>query len=192
MTKIYLVRHGETEWNRDGRYQGALDSPLTERGIEQAGRIGMCIAAHPQDWSAVYVSPLGRARQTHALVAAHLGSTPVRYDDRLCEVSAGSWDGLSLEELDAEWPAMLDGSSQFDWYFRSPDGESYDAAMTRVSDWLADVDGTVLAVSHGLVGRLIRGAYLGLPREEVLQLPVPQDIVWVLGSGRVSPLGNLR
>lgn len=189
--KIYLVRHGETEWNCDGRYQGARDSPLTARGIEQAGRIGAFLAGHAEHPDAVHVSPLGRARQTHAIIAAYFGPTSVRYDHRLREVSAGSWDGLSLEDIDAQWPSVLEGAGQFDWYFRSPDGESYDAAMMRVGDWLADVSGTVLAVSHGLVGRLIRGAYLGLPRDEALKLPVPQDIIWVLEDGDVSSLGDL-
>ena len=69
-----------------------------------------------------------------------------------------------------------------------PDGEAYDTAIARVRSWLDAVDGRVVAVSHGLVGRLIRGAYLGLPREEALVLPVPQDVVWHLAHGRVEAL----
>jgi len=180
MVKIYLARHGETAWNRDGRYQGALDSSLTERGIEQAHCVGKIVAKHAGDISVAYVSPLGRALQTYAVVASHLEPICAHHDDRLREVSAGSWDGLSLDEIDAEWPGMLDGSTQFDWYFRSPDGESYSAAMARARAWLAQVEGTVLVVSHGLFGRLIRGAYLGLSRDEALGLPVSQDVVWVL------------
>ncbi len=168
MAKIYLVRHGETAWNRDGRYQGALDSQLTERGIEQAHRIGKILAKHAADLGAAYASPLGRARQTHAIIASYLEPLPVHYDD--------------------QWPGGLDGSTQFDWYFRSPDGESHHAAQTRAWDWLSHVDGVVLAVSHGLFGRLIRGIYLGLPPDGALSLPVQQDVVWVLEHGRVGTL----
>jgi probable phosphoglycerate mutase len=188
MAKIYLVRHGETEWNRDGRYQGMLDSPLTGRGIEQAQRIGEILAQYAGELAVAHVSPLGRARQTYAAIAPCLGPLSARYDERLREVTTGSWDGLSLDEIDAEWPGALDGSTRFDWYFRSPDGESRLEAMTRVESWLAEVEGTILVVTHGLLSRLIRGAYLGLPHDEALSLPVPQDVVWVLESGSVSPL----
>ncbi|MFN3510860.1 MAG: histidine phosphatase family protein, partial [Tsuneonella troitsensis] len=110
------------------------------------------------------------------------------YDGRLAEVSMGSWDGLTQFEIDMEWPGMLDGSSAFDWYFRSPDGESYAAALQRVRDWLDEVEGKVIAVSHGLIGRIIRGAYLDLSIEEALMLPVPQDVIWRLSDGMVEPI----
>jgi broad specificity phosphatase PhoE len=186
MSRIFLVRHGQTEWNLAGRYQGALDSPLTEQGTRQAHRIGKALARHAEGLEAAHVSPLGRTRQTYRILASYLGQLPVHHDDRLREVSTGSWDGLMLEDREAGWPSLLESSTRFDWYFRSPDGESYQAALDRVQGWLADVEGTAVAVSHGLLGRLIRGAYLGLPRAEALSLPVDQDAIWVLADGRVS------
>ena len=91
-------------------------------------------------------------------------------------------------DIDAGWPGALDGSNSFDWYFRAPNGELYDDARNRVVAWLAEVQGVVVAVSHGLTGRLIRGAYLGLPRQETLSLPVPQDIIWRLTDRRIEAL----
>jgi broad specificity phosphatase PhoE len=172
---IYLVRHGETEWNVDGRFQGQLDSPLTARGRAEAYTVGRILAAHlGASKIPLHVSPLGRARETASLLRSRFdGPEPVQ-DARLQEVTVGAWDGLNMIEIHAEWPNALDGASPFDWYFRSPDGESYEAASARLS--------------HGLAGRLIRGAYLGLAREDALHLPVPEGVVHKLAGGAIETL----
>ncbi|HEX2137690.1 MAG TPA: histidine phosphatase family protein, partial [Microvirga sp.] len=165
---IYLLRHGETEWNRAGRFQGRLDSPLTPRGREQARRTAEMLQGNigTTHGLALCASPLGRARETAEIVGVALGLRPYP-DARLAEVTIGSWDGMTVEEVHAEYPGMLEGTTPFDWYFRSPDGESFEAARQRLMSWLADVeDRDVIAVSHGLSGRLLRGAYLQLPRRE--------------------------
>jgi probable phosphoglycerate mutase len=113
---------------------------------------------------------------------------PLQLDDRLQEVSIGSWDGLTHVDIDACWPSLLDGTSPFDWFFKSPDGESYESAVERVRGWLEGLNGTVIAVSHVLLGRIIRGAYPGLPKEQAPQLPVPPDVIWHLYSGKVDAL----
>ena len=192
MAGIYLVRHGETEWNRQGRFQGQLDSLLTARGRAQAEAVGALLATAlpPGTRIALCASPLGRTRDTAAILARHRTYAPTTFDLRLQEVTTGSWDGLDHGAIDAGWPGCLDGSTAFDWYFRSPDGEGYEAAHGRAQGWLRDVVQTVVAVSHGLLGRLIRGAYLGLPRDEALCLPVPQHVVWRLHEGRVQAIGG--
>jgi broad specificity phosphatase PhoE len=187
-TDIYLLRHGETEWNRAGRFQGRLDSNLTDKGIAQAQAYGRRLAVELTSIDAMFASPLGRARQTAAIVRS-FGSYPeVQWDARLEEVSMGSWDGLTHEDIDACWPERLAGTTSFSWFFRSPDGESFDAAQARVIDWLGDLEGVVVAVSHGLLGRLIRGVYLGLTQDEALRLPVPQDVIWRMTTGRVHAI----
>jgi len=189
-TEVFLVRHGETAWNAKGRFQGQLDSPLTPHGREQAAQNGklLAVAVAGRGAVAMHVSPLGRAQQTAAIIRAH-GTYASSVDEpRIQEVTTGAWDGLTHADIEAGWPGLLDGATAFDWYFRAPDGETYEAAVTRVRFWLDAVDGSVVAVSHGLVGRLVRGAYLGLPRQETLVLPVPQDVVWRLAHGRVEVL----
>lgn len=186
VTEIYLLRHGETEWNASGRFQGKLDSPLTSHGIEQAKTCGRRLSQLGIDYDTLIASPLGRTRQTAAIVAGCGAFPEIRYDQRLAEVSTGSWDGLTHIDIDAQWPGRLDQSTPFDWFFRSPDGESYESAFERVTEWLSDLQGVVIAVSHGLVGRIIRGAYLGLPRDEALGLPVPQDVIWRLADGQIE------
>jgi probable phosphoglycerate mutase len=187
-TEIYLVRHGETEWNAVGRFQGKLDSGLTERGLSQAEACGRRLSVAAPEASALIASPLGRVRQTVAIIT-NLASCPeVQWDGRLAEVSLGSWDGLTHVDIDAQWPGRLDGATPFDWFFRSPDGETYEAALARASAWLNELQGVVIAVSHGLIGRIIRGSYLGLPKDEALALPVPQNVIWRLAGGRIEPV----
>lgn len=191
--EVFLLRHGETEWNAAGRFQGRLDTPLTRRGRDQAASVGRSLAAGlaGQPMPPLHVSPLGRARETAAIVAGQLsGLHPGRVEPLLQEVTTGAWDGLTHADIEAGWPGALDGATEFDWYFRSPDGEGYAAAAARVSAWLNGLDGPVIAVSHGLLGRLVRGAWLGLPRDEALALPVPQDVVWHLSAPGVRTLGS--
>lgn len=188
MAEIYLIRHGETEWNAAGRFQGQLDSPLTSHGKAQANAYGARLAQLGVRFDSVIASPLGRTRQTAAIIATCGRFPPVSFDERLAEVSVGSWDGLTHIDIDAQWPGLLDGTNPFDWFFRSPDGESYEAVYARSNEWLGAQRGTVLAISHGLVGRIIRGAFLNLPQDDALALPVPQDIIWRLANGRIEPI----
>jgi probable phosphoglycerate mutase len=184
---IFLIRHGETVWNAAGRYQGQKDSPLTPLGRRQAGLLGHLIARQLPDRSPLraYVSPLGRARETAAIVDQVVRLEAID-EPRLLEVTVGSWDGLSIHEIDAKFPGALVGATAFDWFFRSPDGESFEAALQRVSSWLKDVTAPAVAISHGLTGRLVRGAFLGLSKQEMLELPVPQDGTFKLAEGTVE------
>jgi probable phosphoglycerate mutase len=183
---IYLLRHGETLWNSLGRFQGQLDSPLTPRGVEQADQVARLLRDALNNDNQLFqmqISPLGRVRQTVERVQAKL-PLPYIEDDRLVEVTTGSWDGLTRFEIDNEFPGHLDGSTAFDWYFRAPDGESFDDACKRATSWILDVRHPTIAISHGLFGRILRGVFLGLLKQEMLELPVPQDGFYRLDDGR--------
>ena len=173
---FYLVRHGETEWNGSGRYQGAKDSPLTVKGREQARRIGRKLASVRKTASPLlaYVSPLGRARETAALIAESV-SLDIRLEPRIAEISAGAWDGLSMYEIDVEYPGVLSKGGPDDWYFLGPGGETFEDALARVSEWLNEAVSPSLVVTHGLASRIIRGAFCGLSKKDMLRLAVPQD-----------------
>jgi len=182
---IYLLRHGETIWNSVGRFQGHKDSALTQRGIEQADQMAARLAEELARTGETFegrASPLGRARQT-ADRLARVTSLNFVDEPRLIEVTVGSWDGMTLYEIDAEYPGALTGADAFDWYFRSPDGETFDDACKRVGSWLSEVSSPTVAVSHGLTSRLLRGIYLGLSRREMLELPVPQNGLYRLCEG---------
>jgi broad specificity phosphatase PhoE len=182
---LLLVRHGETEWNSAGRFQGAKDSPLTSRGREQAQSAGRRLAAMLNSAAPVraYVSPLGRARETASLISEYV-KLDIQIEQRIAEVSLGCWDGMSMYEIDSEFPDALKGSRHHDWYFRSPDGETFEDAYARVTAWLREARAPAIVVTHGLTSRLIRGSYEQLSKQDMLQLPVPQDGFYQLTNGR--------
>jgi len=185
---IYLLRHGETLWNTAGRFQGQMDSQLTPRGIEQADQSGIVLAREirgREDSFELHVSPLGRTKETAARITRSI-ILAARDEPRLMEVTVGSWDGMTHYEIDMEYPGALEGADAYDWFFRSPDGETFDDVCARVRSWLADLSAPTVAISHGLTGRLVRGVYLGLSQREMLELPVPQSGVYLLSNGQAD------
>jgi probable phosphoglycerate mutase len=185
---IYLVRHGETEFNAERRQQGHMDSPLTALGRAQAHAAGELLKrqiADAQGWRIV-ASPLGRAQHTAQIIGETLG-LPVETDPRVIEVSFGEWDGRLRDELAAEFPETF---GRGDWQFAAPNGETYDAVESRIADWLTDLppepERKVIVVCHGGSGRVVRGAYLGLPRAQTWAQPVPQDAIYRLASGAIE------
>ena len=187
---IYLVRHGQTEFNRERRIQGHNDSPLTERGVRQAeavGRLLRDLIRDPLGWRIVS-SPLGRAHATARIIASIVKGPEVELDDRLKEMSWGSSDGRLRSDLEAETP---DTFGKTGWAFDAPTGgESYDAVHARVAEWLASLppepERRVIAVSHGISGRVLRGLYANLDRDRAGQQDVPQDAIFLLQHGGVG------
>ena len=185
---IFLVRHGETEWNREDRRQGQGDSPLTEKGAGQVQAIGRGIArliAGQADWRLV-ASPLGRTRQTAAIVSAACG-LPVAFDDRLMEAGFGIWEGLTWPEIDVQRP----GASADPYvHFHTPGGETYDQVAARATDWLSSVRQPTIAVSHGVFGRVLRTLYLSRPESAYVDQPAAtqQDAFYRLEDGKVTSI----
>lgn len=183
---IYLCRHGQTEYNREGRMQGRLDSVLTDLGRAQAGAMAVLLRRlipDPAAWR-IAASPQVRAKATAGIIGDRL-RLPVTLDDRLMEISVGAWEGHLIDDLRRRHP---DDFAYRDWHFRAPDGESYDQVYARASGWLSDQDPArpVIVVSHGVTGRLIRAAYLGLSPQAAMDLPIPQDAVFRLHDGLVE------
>ncbi len=121
-TTLYLIRHGETNANVAGLWQGSTDSPLNERGLAQARALAQRIAREHLPISVIYSSPLRRARQTAELVAEALGGVPIILDAGLAEYHLGEWEGLSYDQLRHEkrlWERMADDPD-----FAPPGGES--------------------------------------------------------------------
>lgn len=189
---IYLIRHGQTEFNRDGRLQGSLDSPLTALGESQARTIGRRLAELTGADTAIVSSPQGRARRTAALLRESGGfSAEVEFDPRLAEVSLGRWDGLTRPEIAAQNPGFSFEPAPPDWYFRSPDGETYADVAARIGDWVETFrrhSADLIVVSHGVAGRVLRGLYAGTPVVEALQFAVPQDAIFRLHQGQIERL----
>jgi probable phosphoglycerate mutase len=147
-TTIVLVRHGETDWNRERRFQGHADTPLNDVGRAGARALAAELATEPV--SALYSSPLQRAFETARIVGEPLGIDVV-VEERLREIDVGSWQGLTRDEIEARFPdgyrRWLVGEGGWD------DGETSDDLARRVLAALADIaakhDGLVVAVTHG-------------------------------------------
>ena len=157
--KILLVRHGRTEWNDEHRFQGQTDVPLNEAGLVQARKTASRLAKWPMD--AVYVSPLVRARETAAAIAAPHRKDPIVLDE-LAEVGFGVWEGLYFNTLGQEMKEWLR-----DPFFLMPEGaetwESLRLRAHRVKDILfSSAYERVVAVTHGAIMRGLFVALLGL------------------------------
>lgn len=139
-TVLTLVRHGQTEDNAEGRWQGRRDGPLTAEGRQQVAALAQRLRRRGR-FSAVYASPLRRAVETARLLASSLGDVPMKTDARLIEYDFGAWDGLTATELRAHrfWDAV-----ERDPEFTPPQGEPFGAAARRVVAALRE-----LAASHG-------------------------------------------
>ena len=149
MTTILLARHGETDWNREGRFQGHADPPLNDTGRKQAAQLA--VELEDVELASVYSSPLRRAYETAELVAAPHGLTPVALAV-LREVDVGSWQGLRREELEERHPEGF--ARWLDYEQGWEDGETYDEMSRRVVPALlelaAEHEGEqILAVTHG-------------------------------------------
>jgi broad specificity phosphatase PhoE len=177
VTTIFLARHGETDWNREGRWQGWADPPLNERGRDQARELAEQLRATPFD--AVYSSDLARAHETAEIVAKPHRMAVVA-DPGLREIDVGSWSGLTRAELDERFP---DGDR--------PDGETRDQHRVRVQAAVeriarANLGRRILIVTHGGTMRALRGQVSDGPqhpiancgviefhfRDDVLQTPI--------------------
>jgi broad specificity phosphatase PhoE len=193
---IYLLRHGETEFNREARIQGWRHSDLTDLGVQQAQRMGDRLRElidRPQDW-VVIASPQERAVRSAEIVRARVGvPAPLELEDGLKEVTLGAWEGSLYEDVEAAFPEAFAGSTRYDRFFRSPDGDTYDSLAERVAAGLAAVQRhptpNRIVVSHGVAGRVLRGLYAGLPKDEALRLEAPQTAFFRLHQGRIERIG---
>ena len=91
----------------------------------------------------MHVSPLGRACETAEIIRKYAPVGAPIFEPRIREVTIGSWDGLVQTDIDAGWPGLLAGASQFEWFFRAPNGEGYDEVVNRVAEWLSEVEGSL-------------------------------------------------
>jgi len=161
VTTLLLVRHGETDWNREGRWQGHSDTHLNESGRAQAERV----ARELDGLDVVYSSDLARARETAEIIAARSG-LPVRFDMRLRERSFGAWEGLTADEIESDFR-----DAHLRWLAGegpgADDAEPFDAFGQRVREALGEIlerhpDETVLVVAHGGTIRVIHALAGGL------------------------------
>ena len=169
-----------------------MDSALTAKGRAQAQENARRLRRQRflDGDLAVFVSPLGRAKQTALIMLKELGLSEdtVIYEPKLMEASFGDWEGLTDTEVAVEFPDTWQARTADRWNVRPPSGESYADVHERVSAWYqnASLADTTIVVCHGLTSRVFRGIYAGLSHQQVFELPEPQDGYFELSDGNIS------
>ena len=198
--ELYFIRHGQTDWNAEGRYQGGKDIPLNAIGRGQADLNGHLLVQllqragrSPAEFT-WHASPLSRTRETMERVrAAFAGALPeVAFDKRLVEVSFGVYEGRLHTELTSSEMAIAGERDASFWNFRPPSGESYDDVAQRVTSFAADLHGPAIVVAHGGILRILRRLIEDFPPERAVNWFPPQDSVvhFIDGKSVVYPAGQ--
>src|ERR1700733_11540706 len=179
MEEVYLVRHGETEWNLTGRRQGQLDSPLSEKGMMEVQRTSKRIESLPVD--GVFSSPLGRAISTAQTYAHALDQAVTALDD-LRELDHGDMAGMTNEEIERAFPGELARRSRDKYEWRFPNGESYADADLRAASALRQVaesgSSRPLVVTHEMIARMLLRNLLTLEPKEALTLGLLHSVIY--------------
>jgi len=183
VTWIYLVRHGETDWNRDGRLQGILDVRLNEVGIHQGRQIAQRFSSLRA--LKVYTSPLWRALHTATLLQSHVRDCPVIIEPRLREIDHGVWTGLTMGRITRDFPEEFEGWQLRPDRVRPRGGESLQEPYSRAAGFLHELTETstgsdVLIVSHGVINALLVCAATGAPLARLWNFPQPNAHVTAL------------
>ncbi|MCI3131793.1 histidine phosphatase family protein [Phenylobacterium aquaticum] len=182
---IYLLRHGQTDYNAEGRLQGQLESTLTPHGEAQVRAMADLLKTEigdPEGWR-ILASPLKRTRQSAAIVGAALG-LEVEIAPALIEVGCGAWEGELYADLRAREPEAFNAP---DWFFQAPGGERFADMAGRIDPWFAslppEAERRLIVVCHGISGTFVRRAYLGLTEAETIRQETPQDAIFRLAGG---------
>ena len=191
MTTLLLVRHGETDWNRDQRWQGHSDTSLNEVGREQARALAETLDRPDR----IYSSDLARARETAEIIGEHVG-VPIEVDPRLRERRFGAWEGLTAAEIEERFAADLARWRSGEGPGAS-DAEDFTAFAARVGSFVDELlarhpDERVLIVAHGGTIRVIHALVSGLDyvRDHRSIPAVPNCVVsgYALRDGKLAPL----
>ena len=177
--EVWLVRHGETEWSRDGRHTSVTDLPLTDEGEAVAGRVGERLAG--EEFALVLTSPRLRARRTAELI----GHGDATVDNDIVEWAYGDYEGITNAEIRETVPDWTI------WTHPAPGGENADQVAERLDraiGRLRAVDGRALVVSHGHALRALAARWLGLPVTEGRLFRLDTATVSVLAYERGTPV----
>lgn len=165
MIPVFFVRHGQTAWNAQRRFQGQRDVPLDAEGRRQAHAVGMWIARQPVDFRAIHSSDLARARDTALAIGRHFGLVPV-VSPALREIDTGDWTGLDHDEIEQRYPGQLDAWHNDIERHAPTNGESVPAAAARMRAYYEAVlathpGGGLIVVAHGSALRGLVADLLG-------------------------------
>ncbi|MEM9349952.1 MAG: histidine phosphatase family protein [Pseudomonadota bacterium] len=180
--ELYILRHGQTVWNAEGRLQGALNSPLTALGVEQAQAQGRILSRVDLGGFRAFSSPLGRTVETAGYaVAPHV--MRIETDARLREIEVGEWSGRQRDELGVAYDPDVPPGETLSLYEAAPGGEGLARLEQRCQAFLNDLREPAVIVTHGITGRMLRALWLGWGAGRLMDLPGGQGIVFHLRDG---------
>lgn len=182
MLNIYFIRHGETDWNREGRLQGQRDIPLNALGEQQAARVGAHLAqlaGQRINTLPFFVSPLIRTRQTAEAARVALGLPALSYsiEARLREISFGAWEGKTWPEVKGIDPAGAVARKRDKWGFAPPDGESYEDVKSRILPFLETITQDCCIIAHGGIARAMLVHLAGVSTADAVERDIWQGKV---------------
>jgi len=179
---LYIVRHGETEWNVLGRLQGRLDSPLTDLGQDHARANGHLIKSLG-GVDQLYVSPSGRTTETAYLMNSFT-KVDIEFNEALMERDCGEWSGLNPEEIEQNFPLGWAQRATDPYWYQPPGGENLHDMGVRVQSFLEDLYAVeaqrVALITHGVMSKVILKYYLDLGELEVTRIKHPNNLVYRL------------
>lgn len=188
--RLYLVRHGETDWNREGRLQGGQDIPLNALGRRQAAQAAAKLRALVADFEPLdfIVSPMGRARETMDILRSELGLPVEGYlvEERLRELTFGLWEGFTWREIRNSERELAQARQRDKWGFVPPQGESYAMLAERIRPVLAALSRDTVMVSHGGVARAALALVGATSTREAALAEIWQGKILVIEGGRAD------
>lgn len=188
--RLIIIRHGESEWNRIGRYQGQADAPLSELGTRQAEALANRLRNEPIH--TIFTSPLQRARRTAEAVARHHANVPFTVEPALLEIDHGDWQGLmSNEVMERFGPGLLEWR-QHPTRSQMPNGESFSNILKRVLDFKERLyaqyaNRNVLVSTHDVVVKILVADALGMDMDRINRIWVTNASVSVIEYGDGMP-----
>ena len=183
-----MLRHGQTVWNVEGRYQGQLDSPLTTLGEKQAEVNALKLEKYLNlNNIKFFSSPLGRAKSTALLIvnALNISKENIIFEERIQEFNYGLFEGKTKEYCKTELKLEFQEREANKWTYVLEGGESYEMVTKRLKSWLASVQNekVIIVVAHEMINRALRGLYLNLETKKTLTLFQNNDVLIKLENG---------
>ena len=177
MTRLILIRHGETDWNLEGRYQGQADPSLNSKGLEQAKILADALAEFTHPLQRIYTSPLKRSSQTAQILSDRL-NIPMHLEPRIMEINQGDWQTRLRAEIENLYPDLFRRWETEPWDVTPPRGEHLRDVLKRVLAAIDEIilqhpDETIGIVAHRVPIALIKMRYQGLEPDIVRTLHLP-------------------
>ena len=196
MKELFIVRHGETEWNIERRMQGSLDSPLSVNGIGHAAKNGETLA-QLGGVDLIWSSTLDRTRETARIANTHLNA-PIEYTDALKERDCGEWGGLTIYQIEEAYPEAWREKNTNPYWHRPPSGENFADMRARVKAFLANLQSPenefekIALITHGVMSKVILKYFLPLSEAQCCAISHPNNVFYHLIFSELAAIPKVQ